>query len=392
MALSYTLIISLSFILSFLSVALILNISHRMAWYDGINERKIHTGNIPRLGGIGFAFSFMVCFFVVNIYFRGFNTAARFFSEVVAFAFILIGGIRDDFKPLAPRYKLILQIGAALCILVSGHVFERLFFIDGVDFLTFPAGKLLRYPLTFFWIVGMTNAINFIDGVDGLAGGVSLLAALSFGAIFVSRGISGTSPLLCVCLAAALLGFLVFNAPFPRAKIFMGDGGAYFLGFALALFPLMRNGIGYTIGDAAGAGAGAAEFSLPVLYTAAILLIPILDTTAAVWRRLRDGRRIDSPDRLHTHHKLMDLGLSARCIDAVLFSLQLCLSVLVYIAVKTSGYFSLVILFLAYAVGIGFFTVLHFLNRRRLKISAGTRNHRLKFSWGVRIAQPPEVQ
>jgi UDP-GlcNAc:undecaprenyl-phosphate GlcNAc-1-phosphate transferase len=263
-------------------------------------------------------------------------------------------------------------------VLLSGHVFERLFFIDRIDVLGFSGWKVLRYPLTFLWIVGMTNAINFIDGVDGLAGGISLLGALSFGVIFGLRGMRGAPPLLCACLVSALLGFLVFNAPFPRAKIFMGDGGAYFLGFTLALLPLM--------------GTGGGGVRLPIPYAVAVLLIPILDTTAAVWRRVRDRRRIDSPDRLHTHHKLMDLGLSARRIDGVLYSLQLGLSVLVYFAVKASGYGSLIILFLAYVVGIGFFTVLHFLSRRKLRISTDTRNHRVKVSWGIGVVQSPEVR
>jgi UDP-GlcNAc:undecaprenyl-phosphate GlcNAc-1-phosphate transferase len=201
----------------------------------------------------------------------------------------------------------------------------------------------------------MTNAINFIDGVDGRAGGVSLLAALTFGAVFMVPGGLGPTPLLCACLASAILGFLVFNAPLPRAKIFMGDGGAYFLGFMLAILPLMGDG-----------GQG-----LPVSYAAAVLMIPILDTTAAVWRRLRDGRRIDSPDRSHTHHKLMNLGLSSRRIDAILYGLQLFLGLLVYAAVRIPGPLSLLPLILAYAAGIGFFTLIHFLNRRHERAFAG---------------------
>jgi UDP-GlcNAc:undecaprenyl-phosphate GlcNAc-1-phosphate transferase len=366
MIFKFVLVSSLSFALSFLAVACILGISRRMAWYDRIGGRKIHTGNIPRLGGIGFAFSFVVCFFVISFHFRSGNPASQFFLEAAAFALILTGGIRDDFKPLAPRYKLALQTAAALCVLISGHVFERLFFIGPVAVPDFSGKKLLCYSLTFLWVVGMTNAINFIDGVDGLAGGVSLLAALTFGAIFLSRGISGVPLLLCAAFVASLLGFLIFNAPFPKAKIFMGDGGAYFLGFTLALFSLTYGG------DAA--------FSLPLAYDIAILLIPVLDTTAAVWRRLRDGSRIDSPDRFHTHHKLMDMGLSARRIDALLCGLQVCLSILVYIAVQTPGYMSLIILFLAYVVGIGFFTALHFLARRRRNISTDTRNQHITLS------------
>jgi UDP-GlcNAc:undecaprenyl-phosphate GlcNAc-1-phosphate transferase len=116
----------------------------------------------------------------------------------------------------------------ALCVLIAGYRFKQVCFIGSLDFLGFPGWWSLSYPLTLVWIiVGITNAINLIDGVDGLAGGISLLVALSFGAIFVSQGVGGAPPLLCACLAVALLGFLVFNLPLPRAKIFIGDGGLF---------------------------------------------------------------------------------------------------------------------------------------------------------------------
>jgi UDP-GlcNAc:undecaprenyl-phosphate GlcNAc-1-phosphate transferase len=345
---SILIIIGGSFFLSLAAVAVILIVSHRMSWYDHVNERKLHTGDIPRLGGVGIAVSFIVFAIIIN--FSGtFRLGLRSIPVLLAFIPILITGISDDFKPMAPRYKLLFQIVAAFCVLVPGYVFKRFFFIPEIDFLRFPALGLLRYPLTLLWIVGMTNAVNLIDGVDGLAGGVSLLAALAF-------GFMGVAPLFCFSLAAAILGFLAFNAPFPRAKIFMGDGGAYFLGFTLALIPLLDTG-----------GETVSPEGLPIPYAAAILMIPLLDTIAAVWRRVRDGRRIDSPDRFHTHHKLYDLGLSFRKIDAVFFALQICLGVLVYLAVKTPGYASLFILFLAYVMGITFFAAIHFLHRRQLR-------------------------
>jgi UDP-GlcNAc:undecaprenyl-phosphate GlcNAc-1-phosphate transferase len=348
------LMIAGSFVISLVTVALILKISRHMSWYDRTSERKVHTGDIPRLGGLGFAFSFIVCFAIISLRSNGFGLGLRFFPLILAFVLVLVSGVRDDFKPMSPRAKLVFQIGAALCVMASGYGFDRAVFIDGVDFLSLPGWKLLRYPLTLLWIVGMTNAINFIDGVDGLAGGISLLSALSFGLILGPPASGSATFLLCACLGSAILGFLVFNAPCPRAKIFMGDGGAYFLGFTLALFPLIKTGVD----------------GLPIPYAAAVLLIPILDTTAAVWRRLRDGRRIDSPDRSHTHHKLMTLGFSFQRIDAALFALQICLSALVYLAIGIPGRRSLLVLLLAYAAGAGFFTAIHFLNRRKLKNSA----------------------
>jgi UDP-GlcNAc:undecaprenyl-phosphate GlcNAc-1-phosphate transferase len=359
MMLSYSLIIITSFAVSLATVAAILRLSRRMSWYDRVGDRKVHTGNIPRLGGIGFTLSFILSCIVIAFRVTAFNGTGRFFLIPLALLLIVTSGIRDDFKPLAPRYKLIFQLGAALCVLIAGYRFQRVFFIDSLDFLKFPSWRLLSYPLTLLWIVGITNAINLIDGVDGLAGGISLLVALSFGAIFVSQGVGGALPLLCACLAAALLGFLVFNLPVPRAKIFMGDGGAYFLGFVLALFPLVGNG----------------AFSLPVPYAAALLMIPVLDTTAAVWRRVRDGRRVDTPDKSHTHHKLMNLGFSSRRIDGVLYSLQIALSVLVFISLKVPGYGSLGVLLLAYVAGAGVFTAVHFVNRRNLGTTTGIRDN-----------------
>ena len=143
---------------------------------------------------------------------------------------------------------------------------------------------------------------------------------------------------------------LIF-APFPQAKIFMGDGGSQFLGFTLALLPLLEEH------DTAA--------SLPVPYAAALLAIPIFDTTAAVWRRVRDGQRIDFPDRAHIHHKLMNLGFKAKGIDGALFGLQLLLSALVIVSLYVPNWrLSLGILLAAYVSAIAFFSVLHFLNRK----------------------------
>jgi UDP-GlcNAc:undecaprenyl-phosphate GlcNAc-1-phosphate transferase len=251
-------------------------------------------------------------------------------------------GTFDDFRPLAPRRKLLLQIVCALCIIISGYSFHRFFYFN-IGFLT--GVKWFWYPLSLFWVVGLPNALNFIDGNDGLAGGVSVLIALSYALIFASSGAAGMVVLLCVCLALSVGGFLVFNMPFPRAKLFMGDGGSQFLGFVLALLPLVPGA------------------DLPLFYAAALLLIPIFDTVAAVWRRLRDGRRIDSPDRSHLHHKLMNLGFSARGIDGVIYGLQILISLLVFVSIRLRGIPSLLVLGGAYLIGILFFTVIHYANR-----------------------------
>jgi UDP-GlcNAc:undecaprenyl-phosphate GlcNAc-1-phosphate transferase len=164
-------------------------------------------------------------------------------------------------------------------------------------------------------------------------------------------GDSGAGGLLCICLAASLMGFLVFNAPCPKAKIFMGDGGALFLGYVLALLPLIVHRDG--------------SQPIPLFYAVALALIPVYDTIAAIWRRIRDHRPIDSPDRAHIHYKLMNLGLSARGVDGALYSLQVVMGLLVIFAVKerADSVLSLSLLATAYIVPLIFFSVVHFMNR-----------------------------
>jgi UDP-GlcNAc:undecaprenyl-phosphate GlcNAc-1-phosphate transferase len=343
-------IIFASFLLSLVAVALILRLSRKNSWYDHINERKIHTGDIPRLGGIGFASSFIIFALVINFSTAESGFGLRFLPCLAALALVLATGVYDDFRPLAPRYKILAQIAAALCVILSGYTFRRIVHFDA-GFSLEPG--IVRYVLTFLWVVGLTNAVNLVDGVDGLAGGISFLTAVEFALIFISFTDAKFTMLVCFCLAAALLGFLVFNAPFPRAKIFMGDGGSQFLGFTLALIPL--------------AGRGDLTTDLPVLNAVALLSIPVFDTISAIWRRIRDGRRIDSPDRFHIHHKLMNMGFSVRGVDALLFGVQIVLGVLVYLSVRLPGFRSLAALGLAYAVVLILFGVVHFVNRSAYK-------------------------
>jgi UDP-GlcNAc:undecaprenyl-phosphate GlcNAc-1-phosphate transferase len=338
-----------SFALSTGAVALVLYLSRKKSWYDHVNERKIHSGNIPRLGGIGFALAFIIVAFYINFFTGEEAVGLRFLPVLLAIILVFVSGVYDDFRPMAPRYKLFFPIVAAFCVVIPGYTFHRVFY---ADWLFVTELNWIAYPLTFLWIVGLTNAINFIDGLDGLAAGVSTLAALTFAFISLSFSLSNFTALLSICLAGTLGGFLVFNAPLPRARIFMGDGGSQFLGFTLALLPLIEK-------QDSPAG-------LPLSYAAALLAIPIFDTIAAVWRRIRDGRRIDSPDKKHIHHKLMNLKLSPRQVDLLLYGIQIILGLLVYFAVKFKGVAALKLLGLAFLVIIVFFVTIHFLNRRAL--------------------------
>jgi UDP-GlcNAc:undecaprenyl-phosphate GlcNAc-1-phosphate transferase len=328
-------------------VGLIIRLSHINSWYDHINERKVHSGDVPRLGGIGFSLVFVVTAGILVFLNRESDSAFRFLPCLIGICIIVVSGVWDDFHHMKPLWKFLIQVVAALCVVIPGYTFDRLFYFNETFTKNLP---WLRYAITFFWIVGMTNAINLIDGIDALAGGVSAIIALTFALIFLHcGGITPAAELVCIAMVGAIMGFLVFNAPLPKAKIFMGDGGSQFLGFTLALLPLLEE--------------HKTTAALPVLYVAALLIIPIFDTIAAVWRRVRDKQNIYTPDRKHIHHKLMNLGLSVRQIDAVLFSLQLIISVWVFISLKIPGILSLVVLGIVYILSLAFFSVVHFMNR-----------------------------
>jgi len=333
-------------------VGLIIKLSHINSWYDDINERKIHSGDVPRLGGIGFSLVFAVTTGILVFLFRKVDSAFRFLPCLAGICIIVVAGVWDDFNYMRPLYKILSQIAATLCVIIPGYKFNRLFLYNETLFAGIPwLNHAIMIFITIFWIVGMTNAINLIDGIDALAGGVSAIIALTFALIFSFFGETSAAGLICIAMAGAITGFLVFNAPFPKAKIFMGDGGSQFLGFTLALLPLLEE---HKTGTAA----------LPVLYAAALLVIPIFDTTAAVWRRIRDKQKISTPDRAHVHHKLMNLGLSVRQIDMVLFGLQIIISVLVLVSVYVQGLLSLAVLGIVYLLALGFFAVIHFANRK----------------------------
>jgi len=336
-------------------IALLIRLAHSKSWYDRISERRVHFGNVPRLGGLGFVPVFVVAAAVIMSFASQTIIFVRFLPVLVGACIIVVFGVWDDFRPLRPSVKLLIQIGAALCVVVPGYVFRRVFFFDELLLQHFPWGYVAGYAVTVLWLVGMTNAMNLIDGVDALAGGISFLVALTFAYIFSRYAGLSSSVMICIALVGSIAGFLVFNAPAPRAKIFMGDGGSQFLGFTLALLPLLEER--YTAA------------TLPVIYVAAILAIPILDTTSAVWRRVRDRKPLSSPDRSHIHHKLMNLGLNAPKIGAVMFSLQVIVSVIVIVSIKlaessSERWPSLVVLGLAYLVVVVFFSVLHFMNRK----------------------------
>jgi UDP-GlcNAc:undecaprenyl-phosphate GlcNAc-1-phosphate transferase len=256
--------------------------------YDAPGERKIHQFPIPRLGGIAIFASFMVGFLVLALTSWTYPHGNSIVGILAGGSIIFLLGLIDDIYNISPYIKLAGQFLAASVAFYLGVQ---------VNILDLPDSKVLvlhalSFPVTVLWLMGISNAMNFIDGVDGLAGGVTTLSAmtLTLVAVFTNQPIAA---LLAALLTGASLGFLVYN--FYPAKIFMGDSGALFSGFALASIAV--TGVLKT---------KVVVMLLPIL----VFSVPLLDITYAVSRRLLKLKNPFIADGEHLHHKLLRAGLS----------------------------------------------------------------------------------
>ncbi len=294
----------------------------RLGVLDQPSERKIHTSPVPRLGGVGiFASLFITSLFFLSHYWTYSVTSSGTFTLLGIFAggvIIFFVGLLDDIEPLSPRIKLGVQFVSASIAWYLGVRIISLsnpFYHSNFGFFKLSVGDqgihfdpVISYFLTVIWIVGITNAINLIDGMDGLATGVSLIGAVAIWSVSLDGKINQPGgALMAATIAGALLGFLRWN--FNPARIFLGDSGAYLIGFILACL---------TIGCTTKKVAIAVITPLIVL----VFALPILDTLMAIIRRLMSGRPIMQPDKEHLHHKLLKLGFSQKLTSYVLYSVS----------------------------------------------------------------------
>lgn len=316
-----------SFLVSVLTIPVVLYVSKRFNLYDRIDERKIHKGNISRLGGIAMFLGFVVPFwiFVYPKFEFSFNVYIYFVALVFAFGV----GFIDDFVNVRARYKLLVQILVGVLVAFSGlKISDFSFFgIIQIDF------GLFSNFLTVIWVVLFMNAINLLDGMDGLASGIVFIAN---GFVFVIAMLMGNEPvmILTLLMAGAIFGFYVFN--FPPAKIFMGDGGAYFLGFMYATLPLM--GLKKS--------AVATLFLFPII----LLLLPITDIIQVVIKRMKLGYNIFIADKNHIHHRLMSLGISIKGILFLMYTYSVILGLISILILKIQPEYSLVLFVLIFII------------------------------------------
>ena len=259
------------------------------------DERRMHHRPIPRMGGLAIFLGFIVSFLI-------FGEINREIQGILLGAvIIIILGVLDDILTLKALPKFLVQLVAAVIVVLHGCRIEH--------FLGFSLPAWLSYPISVIWIVAITNAVNFIDGLDGLAAGVSAISAgtmLVVALLLVPDGTAMISAILLAGIVGACIGFIPFN--FNPASIFMGDTGSTFLGFMLAsvsIFGLFKT---YAV----------ISFAVPFL----VLGLPIFDICFAVIRRLAKGQSPMHADRGHVHHRLIDMGFSQKQAVAISYLLS----------------------------------------------------------------------
>ena len=290
----------------------ILIISLRKRLFDQPDGRKVHNRPIPRLGGVTFFPVIVFTFAVVtalrvmanNISYEVFTPtmACEFLFLIAGLTLLYIIGIADDLVGVRYRKKFLVQIISASLFPVAGLYINNFYDLFGINFIPAYVG----YPLTVLLVVFITNAINLIDGIDGLASGLSMVALVIFGVIFMHYSLWNFAILafICVGVIVPFFAYNVFGNADKGRKIFMGDTGSLTLGYIISFFVIKY--CMYVPGEDMQA------YGSPVVVAFSVLLVPCLDVVRVVLKRARTGHALFMPDKNHIHHKFLDMGFTPR--------------------------------------------------------------------------------
>lgn len=326
--------ISIAFLLAFITAFVVtpytIRLANKVGAIDIPEKRRINEEPIPRLGGIAVIIGFLVsCIYLLTIMtlektFNPFGEEQYFHKLIGLLLGIIILAIFcyiDDVKGLPALVKLLGQTIAAVVVVSFG---------TKIDNLTIPFleqtldinNSIYIYILSVGWIIGITNAINLIDGLDGLSSGITLISCFSLIIVFTMNQSPIIAIILITALAGAIVGFLPYN--FNPAKTFIGDTGAQFLGFSLAVISILGTAKTYTL--------------LVLISPLIILALPICDTVFAIIRRIIKGRSIKAvfaPDTGHLHHKLMKKGYTQKQAVLILYGISACLGMFAIILLES---------------------------------------------------------
>lgn len=288
-------------------------ISHKKRLYDVPDARKVHTMPVPRLGGLSFFPVILMSMFLVigfRLYFWDMDTSSLSFNMLYEYLFLFVGmtllylvGVCDDLVGVGYRYKFAVQIAAAFLLVLSGNWFDSFGGLFGI----YSVPAWIGMPFTVFIVVYITNAINLIDGIDGLASGLCCIALSVLSVIFFLRG-QYVYALLAICTLGILMPFWCYNV-FGNAnrghKLFMGDAGSLTLGYVISFLIIhmsVTNEVSPTLSN-------------PYMVIAfSTVLVPLLDVIRVVLHRLREHKNPFLPDKNHFHHKLLRTGMRVRVV------------------------------------------------------------------------------
>lgn len=316
----------LSFIFALVVTPRVAALAERFDLLDKPSARKVHNIAIPRIGGIAIFLAFSLSLFTA-LFFENFKTQLLDNNEIIyLFAggiLSLLLGLYDDIKQLGPKVKFAVQTGIAIFAFLGGIKIRLI----GLPLLGPVYFGWLELPVTILWMLLVINAINLIDGLDGLAAGVSFFICIVLLAVAISHELLLVAIALA-CLSGSLLGFLVFN--FNPASIFMGDSGSYFIGYMLASLSIAGSIKSHT----------AVTFLIPII----AMGVPLLDTVWATTRRFIFGQELFQPDKDHFHHRLMRKGFSHKRTVAILYAITICLGGLALLTVNVRDRYSAIFL------------------------------------------------
>ncbi len=307
---AYLVVFLAAAITTFLSTPLVRRLVVRWGAVDEPSDRKVHPVAAPTMGGLAMFAGFLVAIGVSRVlpFFRDMDRASpEPLAAVVACTLMVCLGVIDDKRGTSALAKLTAQIFIAGVLILVG--------VQVVYFWLPTAGIVnvssdLAVPLTIAWVVVVCNAVNLVDGLDGLAAGMMGIAAVAFFAYMVRTpgifGLASSAGLLSSITAGVCAGFLPWN--FHPAKIFMGDAGSMLLGMLLAIATIS----GVARNELPPSGGTLAVIAIPVLTPLLVLFVPFLDVVLAIVRRVRRGQGIGHADKEHLHHRLLDIGHSHR--------------------------------------------------------------------------------
>jgi len=312
-------------LMAFVTTPIVRVIAHKIGAVDVPKDnRRMHKVPIPRLGGLAIAFSFIISVFLF------YDVSNATLGMIIGALIIILIGVIDDVYRIGSVFKFIAQLAAAGIVVWQGVVVQQVqIFGEWIHFGYFAI------PITILWIVGLTNAVNLIDGLDGLSCGISTISAVSLLVVTILIG-DFRIALLIAILAGACLGFLPFNK--NPAKIFVGDTGAMFLGFVLAVVSIQGVFKVHAV----------VTFVIPFL----ILGVPIFDTIFAMLRRLLTGRSPFSPDRGHLHHRLIDMGFNQKQSVRILYAVSAMLGISSVMLIVGHVVYAVVIIAVSLAISV----------------------------------------